>query len=104
MDRVIMSVKGGIREYKDGVRRRILFQDDFLGKRLDCKERSKKKDAIKSKLLGCLLSGNLQRSEFFAVDVSHDHVGNRLAGPLWSHVANTLNSDELKAIIGLSVT
>merc|ERR1712176_21297 len=38
------------------------------------------------------------------MDVSHDHVGHSLASPLRSHMANTLNSGENKAIVGLGVT
>jgi len=42
-------------------------------------------------------------SEVLAMDKSGDHVGNGLAGPLWCHVAHTLDRDELKTVIGLSV-
>ena len=43
-------------------------------------------------------------SEVFAVNVSTDHVSDSLASPLWSHVTNTLDSDEFEAVKLLNIT
>lgn len=39
-----------------------------------------------------------------AMDKGRDHVGDRLASPLGRHVANTLDGDELEAVVLLGVT
>ena len=42
-------------------------------------------------------------SEVFAMDVGTDHVSDSLAGPLWSHVTDTLDSDEFETFILLNI-
>ena len=42
-------------------------------------------------------------SERLVIDPGGDHIGHGFAGPLGSHMANTLDSDEVEAIVALNV-